>query len=242
MSNEIETKIRNKVQEFYNTYIENNRNTPLPLEDNDDFRKFCGSEAYIPATREGVIYLGSTLANGSFFANAINATGGYGNIIQSNKEDLKIQVVEQLIAPFLEQKDFSKYKCLELMDLLFERYYFRENNKYFTYGVCQKWVNMAIKYYLVGLSIISRTDIKVLIHSTGYCFFPIDSRMITAITRDYGVMHYNNNDLKSPLPTPSPWTGCNLKYTFVEYWKFLLNKLNSEPTPIAPLIYEILNW
>ena len=240
INDDVKSKIIEAAGDAYNRYllpVAKDCHVDLSAENctKEDIGYVCAMAGYKPASKDVLTFSGSTLSSASIFLSKDAVS------LKERKETLKQRICREIIAEFLKNEDFSDANCLRVMDEIFEIMYFRENVRDFSYGNAQKWVNMAIKFYLIvkakreyGLDMIRLVEETNLF---GYDLFPVDSIMIATIEKDYGIMSARS-DVNAPFPAPAPWSSCNSKITFIEYWKFAKKKCD----PVKPLIYEMHNW
>ncbi|MBR2334163.1 MAG: hypothetical protein IKA59_02350 [Clostridia bacterium] len=120
--------------------------------------------------------------------------------------------------------------------------YHNNNITWYTYGNAQKWVSMAIKYYLVD---------KYRITPNALCndvladvVFPIDRIMINKIQSGIVVAGNGSNiriSANKRPPYPS-WSQCDNKQTFIDYIDAVKNELIKSPTQDKLIEFEINNW
>lgn len=214
----------------------------LSLSTDESIAFVAAKLGYRPSVQKTAFFLSSSLSIGSYFddVNRYPQKNGVSN--DTTKTDILCEaVILQLFVPFLRKSVFNKESCISLMDKIFEIYYFRENATDFSYGVAQKWVNMAIKYFIIiNFKKSSESNIVSYINEKydDYTLFPIDGIMIQKIHKHFGDMTYDSTIIGCHLPTPQPWSNCNLKFTFIDYWQFILDKLCG----IKPIFYEMAIW
>lgn len=240
LENNIEL-INKNINDLYNKYAKNEFES-LTSNTDKSIASIAAKLGYRPAVNKAAFFLSSSLSIGSYFDDPERYPKKSGVSNDSTKSDVLCEaVIEQIFVPFLKDSSFSDQECFEIMDRVFEIYYFRENVTDFSYGAAQKWVNMAIKYYIIlqfkksgTPDIVSYIKLKY----SNYNLFPIDGQMIQKIHKHFGDMEYDHKKVGCSLPTPQPWTNCNLKFTFIDYWSFVSEKLSGT----KPILYEMANW
>ena len=113
---------------------------------------------------------------------------------------------------------------------------------WYTYGNAQKWVGMAIKYYLVNKY--RNTPNALCNHALADVVFPIDRIMINKIQSGIVVAGNGSNisiSVNNPPPKPS-WSQCDNKKTFIDYIDAVKNQLIKFPTQDKLIEFEINNW
>ena len=104
--------------------------------------------------------------------------------------------------------------------------YHNQGITWYTYGNAQKWVSMAIKYFVV---IGYKNKLIDFDHPLADCVFPVDGIMINEIFKDFRIKGV----------TPS-WSKCDDKTAFIKYIQNVKSKIIAKNKKV--LEYEIEKW
>lgn len=142
------------------------------------------------------------------------------------------QVIDGIIVPFLTGNAYDAKSCLTAIDEI--REFFKNGSTYpFTYGNAQKWLNMAVKYYMVHLYHRSGVTARVFFNKNpqflDYPFFAVDSVMVKVVEKTIGI------------PSPAKkWHEIDCRQDFVNYWNQVGGEIRA--TGDAPLLWELASW
>ena len=159
------------------------------------------------------------------------------------KQNARAQATH-IIECYLKQVDnynLLPYSVTDLWDKVRDVYH-NNNITWYTYGNAQKWVAMAIKYYLVNKY--RKTPNALCNNVLADVVFPIDRIMINKIQSGKVVAGTGSNisiSVTNPPPYPS-WSQCDCKQTFIDYIDAVKNELIKFPTQDKLIEFEINNW
>lgn len=109
------------------------------------------------------------------------------------------------LAGFLEDANFSPERCEYIIRRIKMEF---GNIEDYTYGNAQKWVNIAIKYFIILNQFIPEKRVIDVDHAIStYRFFPVDAIMIKHAKSDFGI----------PFEARS-WSNCDDLDCFRAYW------------------------
>lgn len=147
-----------------------------------------------------------------------------------------------VISEFLRAEDFSTKKCVALMTKIREYYHANKVVNY-TYGIAQKWVNIAIKYYIILNSFNAPThtcDVNAFYIRKGYTIsspyvfnyhlFPVDTSYGRKLIGLKGIDFWAYSGGVS-------WHECDNISVFEKYWDDVDHALS--PDDLPPNVYEI---
>ena len=142
---------------------------------------------------------------------------------------------------YVHQNNTLPYPITDLWDQI-RNVYHTNGITWYTYGNAQKWVGMAIKYYLVNKY---RDTPSYLCNDVlADVVFPIDRIMINKIQSGIVVAGTGSNisiSVNNLPPCPS-WSQCDCKQTFIDYIDAVKNELIKFPTQDKLIEFEINNW
>ncbi len=203
--------------------------------------------SYGPSTRNTVAFIGSYI------------NGMTGTAQTKEKEVLKRYVVQNILEHFLSEEKFDTETCQNVIKRV--RAFYREEKQIvnYTYGNAQKWVNMAIKYYIIAMSCYSantgapfdfttnpilsnsiKADVKRAFGEhpgfSKYRLFAVDSIMIDITTKEpYRV------SFKAPEFSATCWSKSNSELQFVRYWNSMEENLKNNAVSM-PFLWELNTW
>lgn len=142
------------------------------------------------------------------------------------------QVIDGIIVPFLTGNAYDVKSCLTAIDEI--REFFKNGSTYpFTYGNAQKWLNMAVKYYMVHLYHCSGVTAHNFFSRNpqflDYPFFAVDSVMVKVVEKTF--------DIPSPA---KKWHEIDCRQDFEDYWDLVGVKIRAAGD--APLLWELVSW
>lgn len=211
-----------------------------------DIAFLAAYSSYGPSTRDTNAFLGSFITELSLSAK------------NKKKEDLKLKVVESILVPFFNVKAFDNNTCMETIKKI--RKFYRDNGiVHYTFGNAQKWLNLAIKYFIICsacyvfdkcgnyISYDFNTFNKKIKIDMEKCFkdnkyfglynlFAVDSIMIgKTCKRNFGVKFCN-----SPIDATC-WSDCDDEMQFTSYWKSVQKVISTDVVDM-PLLWELTTW
>lgn len=141
---------------------------------------------------------------------------------------------------YVDNYNLLPYSVTDLWDKVRDVYH-NNDITWYTYGNAQKWVGMAIKYYLVNKY---RNNPNALCNDVlADVVFPIDRIMINKIQSGKVVAGTGSNiSISVNNPPPSSWSQCTCKQTFIDYIDAVKNELIKSPTQDKLIEFEINNW
>lgn len=136
---------------------------------------------------------------------------------------------------YVHQNNTLPYPITDLWDQI--RNVYRTNGiDWYTYGNAQKWVGMAIKYYLVDKYRITPTMLGS--NPLADVVFPIDRIMINKInTGTIATGSYGNITVSVSNPPQPSWSQCDVPNVFINY----INQVRKQ-VPDTLIEFEINNW
>lgn len=160
--------------------------------------------------------------------------------IKFNKNNLNKQsardAAEKVLIKFLQKKDFSNETIFNLWDEIWGIYHEQGITQY-TYGNAQKWVGMAVKYYLILESKIKRFDVTDKKSSAwDFDLLPIDGIILKYIKKNYGIFLQDNKSKK----VYSSWSKCDNKQAFIDCLDSVSKAIQQNYD--KSIFYEISKW
>ena len=208
-------------------------------------RKYCPkklsisdavNKAYAPSVRRAL------WNSGSYY--------GFNNMTtEKNKARAQATPIIESYLQHVDDYNSLPYSVTDLWDKVRDVYH-NNHITWYTYGNAQKWVGMAIKYYLVDKYRSNPSDLcnDVLADVV----FPVDRIMINKIKNGK-----NSLNLKIPFkcdPTKcnqhtncrtknsNSWSKCDCKQKFIDYIVAVKNALSKFPPRDTLIEFEINNW
>ena len=172
-------------------------------------------------------------ARQAFFASVVEKANPKrkGRIFDSSDKKIK-KAIDDILAPFFERKKFDNKSCYETIEKI--RDFYKINEEYpYTYGNAQKWLTIAMKYYVVNLFHESQPITAKDFFETHKEFldckiFAVDNIIEDAARRQLGVEF---KDAKK-------WHERDNLEEFKEYWR----KVEKNVKDYTPFLWELVNW
>ncbi len=214
---------------------------------------------------KSIAYKAAYASYGPSTRNTVAFTGSYISDMQNveknrEKENLKINVINGILQDFLSAEIFDFVNCHRVIKQIRDFYRNEKQIVNYTYGNAQKWVNMAIKYYIICKSCYifesdkkewnsfdftsKPTKIKVDVKRAfdehpnfrKYRIFAVDSIMIEITTKKPYQVKFKNPNFDATC-----WSKSNYERQFTIYWEKMEEKLKNNDVRI-PFLWELNTW
>lgn len=200
-------------------------------------------------------YFGITFDDAKNYDNALRASikrayrDASSHVLSVNndmKDDLKDKGMKEMYSAIKKlscnEKEYDEFHfelCKKLIELYNAADYYKDQERRFTYGVAQKWVNMAIKYIYMFNSLFNYSEFEVLVEKYKNDFhIPLD-RYICKEIEELEI------DVKAALGTES-WSkydeDVQKEYKNIEYNKFQEQIQKNVLKNQSPLDWEHMVW